>query len=378
MIDPSIYIEPSINVWTSIILFGIIQGIILLVYVYRRKGTGYQSLALLISTFVIAEIEAFLYHTGYMIHAIHWLYVSIPFVLLCGPALLSYVNQLANEEVGQTFWLRHGWPVALVTVYTFLFYVQPAQKKLYNYLTGFTDVSVLERPYQYFNPDPLEINGWIFIEGMALCLIIYGFISWRKSMRLSDQALRRWGLILAVIVLLIGTIMLLAEGGRIESMVIYEPILPSYMTRVHASIALYILAIYVLFNSSVLGIKPRYENSTLTQPLRKAMLQKIKKAYDDDKIHLDQDFNLRALASSTGIAEHHLSEVLNKDMTLTFYEITNSYRIEDAKVLLTQGQPGDWNMEQLAYHLGYKSKSTFYNAFKRETGLTPNQFRNIT
>jgi len=62
-----------------------------------------------------------------------------------------------------------------------------------------------------------------------------------------------------------GLLMLLAEGGQVERIFLYEPILPGFMTRVHASFGLYGLAIYALFNPTVINIKPKYGNSTLTE-----------------------------------------------------------------------------------------------------------------
>ncbi|MEO0723125.1 MAG: helix-turn-helix domain-containing protein, partial [Bacteroidota bacterium] len=66
---------------------------------------------------------------------------------------------------------------------------------------------------------------------------------------------------------------------------------------------------------------------------------------------------------------------INLELGLKFYELTNHYRIEAAKQHLQATTDKSLSMEQLAYQLGYKSKSTFYNAFKKAEGMTPRQYQ---
>ncbi len=375
MIDPLQYVEPSITIWTAIILFGVIQGAILLAYLNRSKGTGYQYLCLLVFCLIIAELEAFLFYSQYIVYAIHFYFLSTPFVLLIGPLLLAYALSVKGATVDRNYWIRHGWPIALFSLYSMLYYVQPAQKKIHNYLHNVIGIYLEPKPYQYFDVDPLEIHGWVFVEGMALYLLLYGIFAIRAAYRFRMAHLRRWLLTLSSLVGIMGVIMLLAEGGVIEHVVIYEAILPAYLTRVHASIALYVIVIYLLFEPSVIRYKRKYENSVLTDSLRQAKLQKVKRAFEQEEVYLQQEHSLSSLSATTGIAEHHISEIINLEMGLNFYELTNQYRVAAAKKLLSQEQPLSLSMEQLALQLGYKSKSTFYNAFKKSEGMTPLQYQ---
>jgi AraC-like DNA-binding protein len=50
----------------------------------------------------------------------------------------------------------------------------------------------------------------------------------------------------------------------------------------------------------------------------------------------------------------------------------NHYRIEKAKSLLLQS---DQQVSRICYDVGFNSKSTFYAAFKKVTGVTPGAFR---
>lgn len=51
------------------------------------------------------------------------------------------------------------------------------------------------------------------------------------------------------------------------------------------------------------------------------------------------------------------------------------YRIELAKELLSRPDTRNMPIVELALDVGFKSKSSFYYAFKRATQMTPSQFR---
>ena len=58
-------------------------------------------------------------------------------------------------------------------------------------------------------------------------------------------------------------------------------------------------------------------------------------------------------------------------MSLTEY--VNHRRVELAKTLLLKGE---LSVEEIAYRVGYSSKTSFYRAFMRVTGATPAEYKN--
>ena len=276
--------------------------------------------------------------------------------------------------------IRHSSVFGLFFLYCILFYVQPAEKKLENYIYfRFPDANIPDA-FQYFDVDPLEIHGWIFVEGLALSLLIYGFYILYHVKRFSQNLMSKhdlWRYLLSSILILDGILLLMADGGVIEDYHLYDPILPEFMTRVFSSVTLYILSIFLLFNNKVLEPEKKYQNSILSPKLRKAMMNKILHAFDTDQVFTSPDFSLAQLSSHTGISENHISEVLNTEQGMTFYNITHKFRIELATRLLSSNNEAKQNMTHLAKSIGYKSKSTFYNAFKREHDITPLEYKKI-
>lgn len=93
-----------------------------------------------------------------------------------------------------------------------------------------------------------------------------------------------------------------------------------------------------------------------------------------EKVYLDPDLSLPALAQRAGLTTHELSYVLNEGFGLNFFQFINGYRVEEAKRLLASAQHQHLSMVGIAFEAGFSSKTTFNTTFKKVTGLTPSQF----
>jgi AraC family transcriptional regulator, transcriptional activator of pobA len=88
-----------------------------------------------------------------------------------------------------------------------------------------------------------------------------------------------------------------------------------------------------------------------------------------------QKLNLRAAkdyAERLAVHVNHLNKVLKENTGKTTTEIIGSRITQEAKILLRQT---DWNISEIAYSLGFEEVAHFSNFFKRQTSLSPNQFR---
>lgn len=91
--------------------------------------------------------------------------------------------------------------------------------------------------------------------------------------------------------------------------------------------------------------------------------------------HLSCDFRMRTMVEETGIPRHHLSAVINTAYHTNFNTFINKHRI--GYILQHFNEPA-WahlSLEGVAQEAGFKSRSTFINAFKQVTGMTPSKFR---
>jgi len=102
---------------------------------------------------------------------------------------------------------------------------------------------------------------------------------------------------------------------------------------------------------------------------------RMMKAMQDQELYLDCDLTLRQLARHVGISYHQASQVINGQMNQRFFCFVNNYRIQLAKDLMSDPKTSKMAIVDLAVEVGFKSKSSFYDAFKKMTEMTPTQFK---
>jgi AraC-like DNA-binding protein len=119
----------------------------------------------------------------------------------------------------------------------------------------------------------------------------------------------------------------------------------------------------------------KYERSGLSiedaERYKILLMQKMQ----EEELYLDCELTLPELAQKTGLTPHQVSQVLNGQMNQNFFSFVNNYRIQLAKTLLSTPETRNMPVVELAVEVGFKSKSSFYDAFKKATQMTPTQFK---
>jgi len=92
----------------------------------------------------------------------------------------------------------------------------------------------------------------------------------------------------------------------------------------------------------------------------------------DEGVHREMRLNRAALAKKMGIGEHHLSRVINHHFKMSFNELINGYRIEDAKRRLKEEAVP---VTTIAFAVGFNSIASFNRVFKEQVGMSPTEFR---
>ncbi|MFA5494978.1 MAG: AraC family transcriptional regulator [Porticoccaceae bacterium] len=78
------------------------------------------------------------------------------------------------------------------------------------------------------------------------------------------------------------------------------------------------------------------------------------------------------LAKDHAMSIRHFSRLFRRSTGQTLRDFAASVQIERAKALLSERQ---MLIKQVAYHCGFRSTTAFSFAFRRESGLTPQQYR---
>jgi len=130
--------------------------------------------------------------------------------------------------------------------------------------------------------------------------------------------------------------------------------------------------------SKVASADIEQKEETSLSPEEVEELDKIKANLMDvmhsGKMYLNPDLSLPDMALKLGMRKELLSRAINLGIGKNFYRFVNEFRIEEFKRLVANGGAKRLTHSGLAYEAGFKSKSTFYKAFKEITGITPSEF----
>jgi AraC-like DNA-binding protein len=119
----------------------------------------------------------------------------------------------------------------------------------------------------------------------------------------------------------------------------------------------------------------KYEYSSLSELDIARHKNNLINYLEQDKPYIDPDFKLQNLADHLDIPSYQVSQIINTELQQNFYDLINSWRIDDAKRRLIDPVQQQTRIINIAYDVGFSSKSTFNTAFKKYTHTTPSLFR---
>ncbi len=127
------------------------------------------------------------------------------------------------------------------------------------------------------------------------------------------------------------------------------------------------------------GISQNETRKYLGSNLSTVQIEKHKKQLLDllstEKPFLDPQLSIADLSEKISVPVKHLSQVINQSFDKSFFDFINAYRIKEVQRILKESRDDKLTVLEAMYEAGFNSKSSFNTAFKKETGLTPSEFR---
>ncbi len=362
------------------VLFGIIQGVLIaLFFAVGKRSKDHKYVRYFLMVLLMVQLHSYLVRSGLMSQAIFFLNTNVPLIFLFGPLIYFYYRDLRGKPIQTLEALAHLLPFLFYMAYSFNFFLQDEAFK-FNVLLEILSLDLERVAYKKsFPSDPWNIQGWVVVEVLSTHLLCYGLFSLFQIIRKREvndelsRSRRQWIGFLNMMLILGGLILMVSEGGVINGKVFFQSPFPSFSGDLFGTFAMYCTTLYIFLRPGFLKSSPRkYSKSSLSRDFMKKKLRVIQKTIEETKLYLDPDFSLGKLSKSTGLGKHHISQIINEELNCNFFDLTNHYRIEEAKRVLKESE--HIKMEQLAYQLGYKSKSSFFNAFKKATDRTPSKY----
>jgi AraC-like DNA-binding protein len=144
-----------------------------------------------------------------------------------------------------------------------------------------------------------------------------------------------------------------------------------YSGAVIFSFVLYIMIFVHIYQGKIAGHFYLAPAKNAGKELNNAseLVQTLGQVMNDAEPFKNANLTLAELAKLVGISGHQLSQLLNDHMGKNFTSYVNEYRIKEACRMIGDAHP--FTLEAIGYEVGFNSKSTFYTAFKKQTGTTP-------
>ncbi len=379
-----------LNWWQIIALLGAAQGVILAMALVakRPRRTPHLLLAAAALAFVLHLTTVVYYSANLVPHLPHFFGLTLPVPLLFGP--LCYLYTITASDRGHRLRRRDLWhalPFVAMFAWGLPVYLLPAVEKV----ALFRAIGDGQLPIQALVAGPLMlVSGVAYTAATLLALHRHQRVVAENYSTL-DRVNLRWlqGLAIAY-----GIIWLTAVGIEIAgtagwtlpfdtdflialgiTLVIYgigywgvrQPEIFRFATAEHA--------IPTVAVSHIAAPTPRYERSGLAPREADELKARLVALMERDQPYRQPELTLGELAERLGTTPHRLSEVLNAQLALSFYDFINGYRVREVQERLSGPDGARFTYLALALEAGFASKSTFNAAFKKLTGVTPSEYR---
>lgn len=329
---------------------GAINGILLSVYFAffskQKHGSSYflSALLLVISIRIIKSV--FFYFNPDLSQL--FIQIGLSACILIGPFLFLYLKSFSQSvRLYHSNWYWHVVPFIVIILLAWAFYPYRANQEMWaRYL--------VKTIY-------LQWLIYIIASGVQIEKILYSFVIKRKKP--DDSAIWQLSMYIGVIV-----IWFAYSTSRYTSYIV---------GALSFSFVFYLLFLLWLFRKSKTPVfvpdGTKYANKKIPETEANSFGQLLKSVIVEEKLYRNPSLKLTDVASQLDVLPHYLSQFLNDNLQKSFSLYINEFRVAEAKLLLVTND--QYTIEAIGYECGFNSKSTFFTAFKKVTGITPARFK---
>ncbi|MBP7737652.1 MAG: AraC family transcriptional regulator [Spirochaetes bacterium] len=294
------------------------------------------------------------------------LYINQPFEFFLGPLLYLRLQVLLEGKIKfDRLTALLFTPGVLAVLYFIPFFLQSPEAKLAS--VGFANVH-----NEFFRAIYLVI-----LYGAAPWAVFCVFLSIVQGRRLLSR--KGIGLIMqrkafvACNLIFIGAIIALYAANVMKQKELLVGAL--FLINCLIIILYYFIKLYPDFFMAILKdtSEMKYKRSMVLGMDTEAVVERIQDLMERERLYLDDTLSLRSLSEALSITPHQLSEILNTRLNTGFRSLVNAYRINAAKRMMLEDDA--IRILRVAYQCGFNSKNAFNNAFLKQEGMTPTEFK---
>jgi len=364
-----------LNILSSIVIFQLLLLSVFLFSINRGKSRSNRLLAAFFLLLAINLTDGLLVYYGFYEKFPALAHVEDGFVFLIGPVLFFYTKSVVYRKFEwKTTDLLHLIPfIAFTVVFQTYYHLQPSD---YQHLIQ----SAIQRqelpPGFYYSILLVYAHLGTYIYFAYREIIFY-----RQQLQQRFSQLKKRNLDWLIFMIFSVAVMLLIT-------LTYSLLPLATQALLHVGLIVVIAFIFGFVNTIVWkalnqplifsGVEQEEAVNTvgaLNEFERTEYDRKIQQAITTEHAFLNSDLTLDDLAERTNIPAKKLSQFINEYYRQNFFDFVNSYRINEAKRILTESKDPKLTVQEVMYQSGFNSKSSFNTLFKKKTGQTPSEFR---
>jgi AraC-like DNA-binding protein len=365
----------NFNFFNVIILLGIIHGIVfslILLFSPKLKSKTNFFLAFTIFALCFSNLQYWLLDVGLAPGYKNNTLIFIPFEFLMLPMFFLFVKSYLRKTISTYYLFLLLMPFAFTTLYLIYNHFINIEPKLFK---------VLNLLIEYFSI--------IFSVGIII-LVFKEILKYEKIAKINSTKITktvRWlkrTLIFAFFLCLLWII----------TLKFFSPYFPDgyymyYPLWIGISLLIYWIAYTSIFQSIIykereeIRIKISQQQSKIIEVNKQSKTINPKKFNEinsyiiNNKLFLKPRLSLKIISDYTKLSEGYLSQLINTNSSMNFNDYINSFRVENVKKLLLDKEYSNYTITAIGLESGFTTKSSFYAAFKKNTGLTPNKFKKL-
>ena len=345
-----------------------IHGFVFSFFLFKKTGLDKNTLFLNLMILVIAlnNLQSWLLAEEFLVLD----YIQIPWHFLIAPLFYTFlVNYLKIEKLFFNL-IRIAFPIFIISI---IFQVVS-----FSFIKDTSSAAEYELFYERYTAVEELIS---FIVSISIFFYSFRIIKFKKNLFkniLSYDSLQ-WLNTFIFLALISYAFWAIAVGVTFQ-LNFQNFIVFFYPLRVMTTVLIYWLGYELVYMLRQVKerklIREQSHKKTEKQPDNNS--KKFKSIEDyiiNNRRFLDNLLSLETLANELSVSTSQLSKLINEQSAKNFNQLINEYRVEYSKELLQDEAYSQYTITSIALESGFNSKSTFYNAFKKQTGITPTEYR---
>lgn len=158
-------------------------------------------------------------------------------------------------------------------------------------------------------------------------------------------------------------------------MFLLDEIVPYILGPITYSLVIYPLSFWAIFHKVLLPEEKKYKNSRIDQQVSVQLVNRLTTYMEQELPFLNPNLKLVDLATPLHVSTHTLSQVINEHYQQNVQQFLNSHRIQAAQKMLNASDKAHLTISAIAFESGFNSLSAFNTAFKKNSQMTPSQYR---